>query len=109
MRPRDFALERQLDELAARSAGHVDATGRGDDGGLGAFADRRALAGGVRADLDGIRELSEEIADGRNYVVWDVERIWPQVLAGDADASDRYARLMAAHRRLVQAWRELHG
>jgi hypothetical protein len=104
VRPRDRALERQLDKLAALAAGYG-----GDDGGLGAYADQRALPGGVRPDLDGIRELSEEIGDGRNYVVWDIERMWPLVLAGDAEACERYARLMAAHTRLVQAWRELHG
>lgn len=100
-RPRDKGLELELTALAAKAVGHDT------DYGLRDFADRRALPGGVRADLDCTREIAEELADASNYALWGIERIYNRVLAGDVEVLDDYERLMRAHSKIIEAWREL--
>ena len=108
LRARNHALEAELVDTAARAAGFFDTQGNGDDGGLSRFADARAWPGGVRADLDGVREASEEFADARNYLVWEIERIYARVIEGERDALDRYSQLFGALSALVNAWHALH-
>jgi hypothetical protein len=114
LRDRDHALETRIVDIAARAAGFVaadpanPAETRGDDGGLAAFADQRAWPGGVRADLDGIKEACEEIADACSYLRWDIVAIWPQVEAGEPEALDRYSQAMGALSALVTVWHALH-
>lgn len=61
MRPRNFGLETRLTRLAARSEGFLAQDSRGepigDDAGLSAFANARALPGGIREDADFVREI----------------------------------------------------
>lgn len=106
-RPRDITLERKLSDSAARAAGYTTPDGGGDTGGLTAWAEHRALPGGVRLNIDTLRETREELADARNYLVWGVEPIYEQYLAGDPLACDRVARNMNALTRIIQAWHEL--
>lgn len=108
MLPRDLALEAHLMDIAARAAEKFDTDGNGYDAGLSRFADHRAGPLGVRADLDGFREAREEFADARNYLVWDIVRIWPLVVDGEPEALDRYSQLMGALSALVSAWHALH-
>lgn len=95
-------------DVASKAAGYFDADGNGDDGGLSAFADARAMPGGVRADLDGVKEAGEEFADARNYLLWEIERIWPLVVAGEPDALDRYSQLFGALSALVNVHHKMH-
>lgn len=103
MRSRNPGLERELDALAARSVGFPS------DGGLGRYADQRALPGGVhhRNADDWDREVAEELADARNYCVWGIEAVWAQVQAGDAEACDQYERRLRALSRIIGAWHDL--
>ena len=80
----------------------------GDDHGLSAFADARALPGPVREGIDGVREASEEFADARNYLLWEIERIYPRVIEGEPESLDRYSQLFGALSALVNAWHALH-
>jgi hypothetical protein len=110
-RDRDLDIEAHLMNIAAQAAGHVTADDwgnlTGDDGGLSAFADARAMPGGVRADFDPDRETFEELADARNYLVWGIERDYAAFLRGESEATARYERRMRALRALVVAWWEL--
>jgi hypothetical protein len=101
LRERDLTLERHLTNLAARSIGLRDAAS------LSAFADHRAWPGGVRLDLDPIREIREELADARNYAVWGIERIYQRFLAGDPDVLDEYGKLMDCLSNVCRAWEAL--
>ncbi len=98
MRPRDLAVEREVARIAAQAAG------LSDDRGLRAFAHLRALPGGVRVDMDGIRETAEELADGFNYIAWSLEPLYARYLAGDPDVLDHWERLMTTLQHLVKAW-----
>lgn len=102
VRPRDLGLERELTLLAARAGGFSG------DGGIGRFADERALPGGVREGLDPVREASEELADARNYLVWGLERIHARVAVGDPEVLDEHVALLGALQAVVTAWRALH-
>lgn len=95
-------------DTAARAAGFFDTQGAGDDAGLSAFADQRAWPGGVRADIDGVREAGEEFADARNYLLWEIERIYADVVRGEPEALDRYSMLFGALSALVVCWHALH-
>jgi hypothetical protein len=108
VRPRNLKLEAQLTDLAARAAGRFTASGDGDDRGLLALAQSRALPGGVRENLEAVREIGEEAADALNYANWGIEKVYEDFLAGDHDAADTYDRLMRFSSRLVDAWHELH-
>jgi hypothetical protein len=107
VRPRNLDLERELVELAARSAGFYDVHGNGDPAGIDDFADRRALPGGVRIGLDPEREALEELADARNYLVWGCERDYQAYLDGDAVAGDRVRRRLEALSGVLRAWHAL--
>lgn len=97
--------------IAAQAGGHstADDWGRptGDDGGLSAYADSRAMPGGVRADIDADLETFEELADARNYLVWGIERDFAAYLRGESEASARYERRMRALTLVVQTWHAL--
>lgn len=68
--PRDFAFERSWTEQAAASAGATSDR-------LIAFAELRAGDGPVRdaAARNFGREVVEELADARNYLVWWAEQV----------------------------------
>jgi hypothetical protein len=102
---RDHTLERELTELAARSVGLVG------DGGIGAFADFRALPGGVRPrSLEAWRrEVAEELADARNYCLWWAQSVYRAMLAGESAACEEYERAMRALAGVLVAWRGLVG
>ena len=102
LRDRDFVLERSLMEAASAAAGFAN------DGGLGAYADYRAIPGGVRADIDADQETREELADARNYLVWGIEPIFARVRAGDSQFTADYERRLRALSHLVAAWHALH-
>jgi len=112
LRDRDLELERYLTNIAAQAAGHVevkpDGTQTGDTRGLDDFADHRALPGGVRAEMDYDREMSEEIADARNYAVWGIEPIWLNVRSGVSEFTADYERRMRCLSYLIAAWHALH-
>jgi hypothetical protein len=115
--PRDFPLEARLTGLAAQAAGFTRAGHNGvegDDAGLGAFADDRAFTGPIflahretGEPRDFVREIQEELADGRNYAVWRISMLYERVEAGDADALDEYDRLMRCLSHTVAAWHAL--
>ena len=113
-RARDLGLERYLMDIAAKAAGCTMPDPEdpmsviGDDRGLSAFADVRAWPGGVRADVDGVVEASEEFADARNYLLWEIERIYSRVIEGEPESLDRYSQLFGALSALVVAWHALH-
>lgn len=66
--------------------------------GLISFAEDRALDGPVRLDRDFVQEIAEEIADARNYCVWElIHNRDPEIEAVDE-------RVMRAHALLAQAW-----
>ena len=66
---RDQIREREITAAAARMYGV-------DSDRLCTFADMRAVDGPVRTDgRDLIREALEEMADGRNYAVWEMLRL----------------------------------
>lgn len=103
-RPRNRQIEAELVDTAARAAGFFDSEGRGDDGGMRAFADKRAHQGGVRRNLDAFQEVAEELADALNYSVWGIEPIWQRVLDGEPEAMDDYSRLLQGLSHLIAAW-----
>ena len=102
-RPRDLALERELTDIAVRAAGFTD------DGGLGRFADSRALPGPVQQARNFRLEALEEVADQRNYCLWGIEAIYHLVLAGDPDALEEYRMLMGGLQGAIYSWHRLHG
>lgn len=102
LRPRDRGLEQRLVALAAQVCG------RSDDGGLLAYAGRRAHPGGVRVELDADKEAAEELADCCNYLVWGIQQVWPAYQAGDPDAARVYERRMRTLVTVVRAWVDLH-
>jgi hypothetical protein len=104
MRERNLKLERELTDLACEAGGLPGAGGRN----IRAFADGRALPGGVRLTLDADREAAEELADARNYLVWGIVAIYPAVLAGEPNACANYERRMRALTALIKAWVALH-
>jgi hypothetical protein len=100
---RNFELERELTDLAARAAGYLN------DGGLGRFADLRAAPfGGVRTNLNSDREFCEEAADGRNYLVWGLVQARDGYLRGEPDATDDYERRLRALSHLVGAFQAIN-
>lgn len=107
--PRDRHLEAHVTELAGRSVGMVNAEGKGHDAGLGAFADSRALPGGVRprSREEWATEVAEEVADARNYLLWWVQSVWEGVQAGEPDACHEYERAMRALQGVLTTWRAL--
>lgn len=110
-RPRNVQLERALTDSAAMAGGHTYMREGGqteaDTGGLTAWAEHRALPGGVRLSIDALRETREEIADARNYLIWGIEPIYERYLAGEPLACDEVARNMNALTFLVSAWHAL--
>lgn len=102
--PRDMQGERVITALAAQAGGVREAAARSLDD----FADARALPGGVRIDLDAVREISEELADARNYLVWGVQRTMPGVEQLDHDALEQYEPLMRCLAAVQEAWAALH-
>jgi hypothetical protein len=99
---RDALLEAHLVDVACRAACVSD------DAGLSAFADARAWPGGVRRNLDAIRETQEELADACNYLRWGIQRIYALVEAGEPEALDAYSQMMGALSALVVCWHALH-
>lgn len=99
-RARNLDLERELVDLAARAAGFPA------DGGLSTYADSRALPGGVRqrSPERWRQEIAEELADARNYLVWEIEVIHGAMMGGDPDACEIYLRNMSTLRAVVAAW-----
>ena len=110
---RDLWHERHLTDMAARAAGFFKTgplgTPVGDTGGLDDFADARAWSGGVRANIDADRETLEELADARHYLVWGIQQVHDDYLAGDAQAQDTWQRRMRALRAVIEAWHALAG
>jgi hypothetical protein len=106
-RPRDRDLEKHFMDIAARAAGCFKADETGEDYGLSEYADKRALPGGVRANMDHRREACEEAADLRNYLVWRAEAVYDDAMAGDAVALDRYEWAMRCLSKTIPLWREL--
>jgi hypothetical protein len=104
-RPRNVPLEVELVDLAARAAGYPS------DAGLSRFADARAWPGGVNPRTpDGWRqEVAEELADARNYLLWEIEEVYEQVLAGGGDACTVYERNMRVLTAVLAAWWALLG
>jgi hypothetical protein len=107
--PRNVELERMLTEKAASAAGYHGPNGEGDDAGMTSWSEHRTLPGGVRARTDEgfVREVREEYADARNYLVWGVERYYDRYLAGDPLACDKVARNMNSLKFLMGAWHAL--
>lgn len=101
-RPRDHAVERDLIDLAARAAGYSD------DGGLIAYAEHRAMPGGVRVGVDWDQEAREELADASHYLRWGIQTVYAGFLAGDLEAGEAYERRMRALAGVIRAWHELH-
>lgn len=99
---RQPALERELVSTACCAAGLQG------DRGLNEFADSRAHPGPVRLPRDFDREVAEELADARNYLVWGIAEIYQAFLAGEPLALDVYERRMRCLSALVVAWHELH-
>ena len=102
---RNLGYEQELTNLAASAAG---APGAGSS--LSAFADGRALDGGVRPrTIDQWRqEVREELADARNYIVWTIDAIRGWYESGEAWACALYVQLMGCLVGVVQAWSALH-
>lgn len=97
---RDEAFETEATLTAARQAG-VD--GRA----LDAFARARTLPGPVRdhATRDLRLEVLEELADGRNYIVWSLE----QARAAGTLTVERQHFLMGALGALAVAWHHVEA
>lgn len=102
MRERNHRVERELRDIAVKAAGMVQ------DYGISAFADHRALPGGVRRDMDAFTEVREELSDAWNYLRWGAERQYDAYLAGDPTAADEYEWHMRAMTDLLRLWRTLH-
>lgn len=105
MRDRDLAHEREMMDLAARAAGVVAA-----EESLSAFADSRALPGGLRPrSIEGWRrEIEEELADARNYCVWMLLSIRPSFEKGESWACDCYVQALGCLVGVLSAWQALH-
>ncbi len=102
IRDRDIAREHRLVNVAAESA---DLHRIGAE--LNAYADQRALPGGVRTLADWDDETAQELADARNYLVWGIEQVYEAANAGDEEASRDYERRMRALVAVVRAYYEL--
>lgn len=97
VRERQPTVEDAIVAEAAKVAGYSYVQDLND------YAHARAHPGGVRlTGRDLLRELREEIADGRNYLVWDIMECQ---VAGDPDG--RIPALTRALACLVAAWRAL--
>jgi hypothetical protein len=100
-RPRNEALEAEIIGMATRV---ID---RFDDAGLSAYADTRTLPGGIRTDQNWRDHARQELADCRNYLVWDTEDHWDAYQAGDGLAGARVAENLGALSQLVKLWAAL--
>jgi len=117
---RDPAHERHLTEIAAEAAGYqrhevkiagvvFESTPHEVPDGLSRFAHHRAHPGPVRVgDRDFLLEIAEELADARNYCCWLVQKLLPDVMAGDVAAAEDYGRAMSTLQHLTRAWEALH-
>lgn len=96
--------------MASRDATGIVLLG-GAAASLERFADARAGGSPIRPrDDDGwYREIVEELADARNYLVWWIQKTTPGYLAGDGDAAEQYARAMRALVAVLHAWAALCG
>lgn len=99
--PRDLTIENEVAKLASPFGVEL--------AGIDVLAKKRALPGGIRADLDFDREAQEELADAWNYLTWKCVLHYEAWLEGDPDAADEIQRRVHALRKLVQAWRALKG
>ncbi len=81
-----------------------------DPSGLEAFAHSRAHPGPVRVKGRSLRrEALEELADLRNYLVWEVQfDLQPRADAGDDVAAQRIPSRLGALRKLIEVWDDLH-
>ena len=100
---RDLDVERELTLIAGQAAGVTEATVLS----LDQYAEQRAHDGPVRVhDRDLLVELAEELADARNYAVWEARRTQPGLIAGDHEATCRYDRALRTLAAVQRAWRE---
>jgi hypothetical protein len=99
--PRDVTFERDWTSCVAQAAGH-------DPSRLNGFAEQRAGSGGVcgAAGRDFGLEAMEELADGRNYLVWWVEELLRTDPKGEL-AGEVIAAIGRAGVALVTAWHEV--
>ena len=107
-RPRDVALERQLTRMAHQAAGVAVPMDEREPTHLDAYADYRAQPGGVRVPRQFIQEAREELADARNYLVWEACAHHAGYMAGDPESCARFEHAMRVLGKVCEAWRELH-
>lgn len=106
-KPRDPLLERQLTRMAHQSAGVAVPMDERAPTGLDVYAERRTHPGPLRLPRVWMTEAAEELADARNYLVWEAISHYPGYHAGDLEACARFEHAMRTLAAVTVAWREL--
>ena len=108
---RDRAHERHIVGVAALAAGYArmkegDVIVQPAIDALNEFSDRRAAPGDVLEErpVPLLAEAAEEFADARSYLVWRIQLVLDDALAGDSEAGEEYKRAMSALSHLLAAW-----
>ena len=112
---RDIEHERHIVGVAARAAGFASL----ENGQvvvwpaiaeLNALSDARAHPGEVVLEGRPVRlldEVAEELADARSYLVWEIQSVLDEALAGDPAALAAYGTALTALTHLLAAWSAL--
>ena len=106
-RPRDVALERKLSRMAHQAAGVMVPMDETTPTQIDTYAERRCHPGPLRLPRSWMTEAAEELADCRNYLLWEATAHHAGYLAGDLDACARFEHAMRTLAAVTVAWREL--
>ncbi len=107
-RPRAIKLERHLTRLAHQANGVAVPLDENEPTHLDVYADFRAHPGGIKVPRDFLQEVREELADARNYAVWEACAHWLGYVDGDPESCRKFEHAMRVLGKVAEAWRELH-
>ncbi len=106
-RQRNPQLERTLSRLAHQAGGvSVPLDDRAPTA-LDEYAERRCHPGPLRLPRVWMTEAAEELADCRNYLLWEATAYYEGYQAGDPEACRRFEHAMRTLAAVAKAWREL--
>ena len=102
-RDRNVGLERELVRVAHARAGVGVPVDPAEPTSLDVVADARCAPGPVRLPRDFLGEAREELADARNYCVWEACEHYGR---DDPESVERYQRAMRWLTAVTRAWHE---
>lgn len=106
-RARDPLLERRLSRLAHQAAGVHVPMDEAEPTALDAYAERRCHPGPLRLPRSWMTEAAEELADCRNYLLWEASEHHAGYLAGELESCERFEHAMRTLAAVARAWHEL--